>query len=120
MPFEIRITRTFCASHQVHIPAIGLEPLHGHNWEVTVTVGAPELDESGFVVDFHLLEQRLDAVIGPMNNRHLNELPPFSRLNPSAENVALAIAQALVVPGEAKLLGVEVTEAPGCRAIYRP
>lgn len=97
-----------------------LEPIHGHNWCVTVTVGADKLDKAGFVVDFHELEKRLDRILSPWSNRHLNEVDPFSRLNPSAENVAFAIAEALVVPGEAKLLSVEVTEAPGCSAVYRP
>jgi 6-pyruvoyltetrahydropterin/6-carboxytetrahydropterin synthase len=120
MPFEIRITRTFCASHQVRMYDGQLEPLHGHNWDVTVSVGADNVDKAGFVVDFHLLEQRLDAILGGLNSRHLNDVDTFSRLNPSAEHVAYAIAQALDVPGQAKLLSVSVTEAPGCVAIYRP
>ncbi len=97
-----------------------LEPVHGHNWGVTVTVGADKLDQVGFVVDFHELENRLDAILSSWNNRHLNEVDTFSRLNPSAEHVAQAIAAALDVPGEAELLSVEVTEAPGCSAVFRP
>jgi 6-pyruvoyltetrahydropterin/6-carboxytetrahydropterin synthase len=119
MPFEVRVQRTFCAGHQVRMPDGTLEPVHGHNWNVTVTVGASQLDASGFVVDFHDLERQLDAVIGGFNNRHLNDLPLFSKLNPSAENVALAIAQALNVAAPARLLSVEITEAPGCSAVYR-
>lgn len=96
-----------------------LEPLHGHNWCVTVTVGSDKLDAAGFVVDFHELENRLDAIISPWNNRHLNDVPVFGSINPSAENIAKAIADALIVPGDAKLLSVEITEAPGCSAVYR-
>ena len=120
MPFDVRIQRTFCASHQVRMPGGVLEPLHGHNWRVTVTVTADQLDESGFVVDFHLLEKQLDSVLGDLNNRHLNEAERMNGLNPSAENVALAIATSLAVPPPARLVSVEVTEAPGCAAIYRP
>jgi 6-pyruvoyltetrahydropterin/6-carboxytetrahydropterin synthase len=119
MPFEIRVTRTFCASHQVKLPGGGLEPIHGHNWNVTLTVAADALDASGFVVDFHELERRLDAVVGPMNNRHLNDLPPFGRSNTSAECVALAIAENIHLPPGVKMAAVEVTEAPGCVAVYR-
>jgi len=71
-------------------------------------------------VDFHELEKRLDSILGAFNNRHLNEVAAFSRLNPSAENVAFAVARALDVPGEAILLSVEVTEAPGCVAVFKP
>src|SRR5687768_2542545 len=95
MPFEVRVQRVFCAGHQVRMHDGSLEPVHGHNWNVTVTVGADKLDAAGFVVDFHDLERQLDGVIGGFNNRHLNDLPTFSRLNPSTENVALAVAQAL-------------------------
>lgn len=96
-----------------------LEPLHGHNWRVTVTVGRDQLDEVGFVVDFHDLERQLDAVIGRLNNTHLNDAPEMSRLNPSAENVCVAIAGHLKIAPPARLVSVEVTEAPGCVAMYR-
>ncbi len=119
MPFEVRITREFCASHQVRMYDGRLEALHGHNWRVVVAVGREQLDEVGFVVDFHDLERQLDAVIGLMNNAHLNECPAMCRLNPSAENVCVAIAQHLKIAPPARLLSVEVTEAPGCSAVYR-
>ena len=120
MPFEVRITREFCASHQVRMYDGRLEALHGHNWRVVVAVGREQLDEVGFVVDFHDLERQLDAVIGLMNNAHLNECPAMCRLNPSAENVAYAIGQALNLPDPVRLVSVSVTEAPRCEAIYRP
>ena len=119
MPFDVRIRREFCASHQVVI-AGQLEAFHGHNWQVTVTVTAEELDESGFVVDFHALERSLDALLAGLDNTHLNDAPAMKGLNPSAENVCLAIARQLAVPAPARLVSVEVTEAPGCSAVYRP
>ena len=87
---------------------------------VTVTVGANELDSAGFVVDFHDLEKQLDAVLSKMNNAHLNTLPAFATRSPSAENVALTIAESLMIHLPAKLISVEVTEAPGCSALFRP
>ncbi|MGN6628130.1 MAG: 6-pyruvoyl trahydropterin synthase family protein [Tepidisphaeraceae bacterium] len=119
MPFEVRITREFCASHQVRMHDGTLEPMHGHNWRVTVTVGAPALDAAGFVVDFHDLEQQLNSLLQQLNNTHLNDTL-FGGLNPSTENVCLAIANALRIAPPAKLLAVECTEAPGCVAVYRP
>jgi len=120
MPFEARIARSFCASHQVTLYDGQLEPLHGHNWDVTVTVSRPELDDAGFVVDFHQLQRQLDTIIASLNNRHLNDTDLLSRLNPSAENVAYAIGQALNLPDPVRLVSVSVTEAPRCEAIYRP
>ena len=77
MPFEITTTRRFAAAHQLRLYDGSLEPLHGHNWRVRVTVGAGRLDPIGVVMDFHDLERRVDDVVAPMHNRHLNDLPAF-------------------------------------------
>lgn len=120
MLFEITSTREFSAAHQLVLYDGSLEPLHGHNWKVKITVGAPALDAIGVVMDFHELERLADALIVPMHNRHLNELPAFARLNPSAENVALHIGRSLALAEQVKLLSVEVWETEGNSAIYRP
>ncbi|MDB5173525.1 MAG: hypothetical protein JWO87_2451 [Phycisphaerales bacterium] len=120
MPFEITTTRQFSAAHQLVLYDGSLEPLHGHNWKVKVTVAAEKLDAIGVVMDFHELERGLDAVIGPMHNRHLNELPSFAELNPSAENVAFHIATTLRLPPTAALASVEVWETDENSAVYRP
>jgi 6-pyruvoyltetrahydropterin/6-carboxytetrahydropterin synthase len=122
MPFEISTTREFSAAHQLRLYDGSLEPLHGHNWRVRVTVSAASLDPIGVVMDFHELERLVDAVIGPWHNRHLNEIEPFGdgRLNPSAENVAATIAQRLRLPPRVRLLGVEVWETAANRATVRP
>lgn len=120
MPFEIATTRTFAAAHQLRLPDDSIEPLHGHNWRVKVTVAAERLDALGTVMDFHELERLVDAVITPMHNRHLNELPPFAaELNPSAENVAFHVARSLGrLPGGVRLVRVEVWETDGNSAVF--
>lgn len=120
MAFEIQIVRHFSAAHQLRLYNGSLEPLHGHNWVVRVTVARAELDRIGVVMDFHKLERIVDKIIGPMDNRHLNELPAFDDLNPSAENVALHVARNLALPASVKLLTVQVWETPENSAIYRP
>jgi len=110
MPFQITSTRHFSAAHQLRLYDGSLEPLHGHNWKVKVTVSAQKLDEIGVVMDFHELERRLNQIVEPMHNRNLNELPPFKSINPSAENVALHIGKKLDLPQEVTLESVEVWE----------
>jgi len=121
MPFEITTTHAFSAAHQLRLYDGSLEPLHGHNWRVEVTVAADELDAIGVVMDFHELERLVDRTTGPMHNRHLNELDTFARLNPSAENVALVIAQSLrgALPARVRLVRVAVWETPENFAAYR-
>src|SRR5256885_14549177 len=113
MGFEITTTRSFSAAHQLRLYDGTLEPVHGHNWKVKVTVSAPRLDSIGVVMDFHELERLLDEIIAPMHNRHLNELPAFEALNPSAENVASYLARSLKLPGGVKLESGEVWETEG-------
>jgi 6-pyruvoyltetrahydropterin/6-carboxytetrahydropterin synthase len=119
MPFEITTTRTFSASHQLRLYDGSLEPLHGHNWRVRVTVAAVKLDAIGVVMDFHDLERRLNLVVDPFHNHHLNEIPPFDRLNPSAEQVAWQIGSALQLPDDVKLISVEIWETEENSAVYR-
>ena len=120
MHFQISTTRSFSAAHQLRLYDGSLEPVHGHNWRAMITVQSSKLDSIGVVMDFHELERLVEAVIGPMHNRHLNELPAFGRLNPSAENVALYIGQSLRLPDGIALHRVEVWETDGNSAIYWP
>ncbi len=119
MPFEITTTRHFSAAHQLRLYDGSLETLHGHNWKVTVTVASDELDSIGVVMDFHDLEKQVDAILSPMHNHHLNDLPAFAAMNPSTENVALHIAGALRLPPGARLVKVEVWETPDNSAVFR-
>jgi 6-pyruvoyltetrahydropterin/6-carboxytetrahydropterin synthase len=119
--YELNVVREFCAAHALVIGGVR-ERTHGHNWRVTATVGGPELDDDGLLCDFHELERRLDEIIGPWDGGDLNEQPPFDRVNPSAELVARTIGERLAaaLPHGVAVVSVEVTEAPGCSAVFRP
>lgn len=121
MAFEITATREFAAAHQLRLYDGSLEPLHGHNWSVLVTVGSAKLDAIGVVMDFHELERLLDRIISPLHNTHLNDVEPFkSSLNPTTENVALHVARSLKLPANVRLLSVQVWETAQNSAVYRP
>jgi 6-pyruvoyltetrahydropterin/6-carboxytetrahydropterin synthase len=123
MPFQIATTREFAAAHALRLYDGSLEPVHGHNWRVRVTVTAPALDSIGVVMDFHELERLLDAILAPLHNRHLNEVLPFADgLNPSAENVALHVGRTITasLPDAVRLTTVDVWETSTNRATYIP
>jgi 6-pyruvoyltetrahydropterin/6-carboxytetrahydropterin synthase len=120
MPFAITSTRTFSAAHQLRLYDGSLEPLHGHNWKVKITVAAPKLDQIGVVMDFHNLDHQLDQILKPLHNHHLNDTPAFQALNPSTENVALHIGQSLRLPPGVNLTSVEVWETDVNSAVYHP
>lgn len=110
MVYEISITAEFSAAHQLRLYDGSLEPLHGHNWRVVVTVAANRLDEIGVVMDFHELERRLQHVVGRFHNQNLNDVIPFVEVNPSAEKVAEYIATTLPLPERVRLCDVVVHE----------
>ncbi|MDP7070795.1 MAG: 6-pyruvoyl tetrahydropterin synthase family protein [Phycisphaerales bacterium] len=117
--FSLQVERVFSAAHAIVIGG-AREALHGHDWRVRVTVTGEVLDDDGLLCDFHLLERLVDAAIGPLRDSTLNDAPPFSALNPTAEHVAMHLASAVQVglPTGLSMLRVAVTEAPGCEAAY--
>ena len=123
MGFEISTTREFSAAHALRLYDGSMEPLHGHNWRVRATVRAQGLDSMGVVMDFHELERRVDALLAPLHNGNLNELPPFNDgLNPSAEHVAWHVGRSLApaLPAGVELVRMEVWETSTNRATYIP
>ncbi len=117
--FELSIDSAFSAAHSIRIRG-GNEPLHRHDWRVTLTISAERLDSDGLICDFHLLEESLRAVTSRLHNRNLNESPPFDTTNPTAEIIAKHIADSLALPPGVRLISLRLTEAPGCAATYRP
>jgi len=118
MRFQIAVTRRFSAAHQLRLYDGSLEEIHGHNWVVEVTVGAPKLDSIGVVMDFHELEAQLDRLISPFHNHHLNNTPPFDGLNPTTELIAQYVGDGLKLPQSVALVQVKVWETPDDAAVY--
>ena len=128
--YEITVETIFAAAHAIRLPDGSLEPVHGHNWPVKITVAADDLDEIETVCDFHLLEKLVNNAVAPWQNGDLNQCEPFTdgtddpaglSINPTAERVAWAIAQKIGpgLPENCRLVSVSVGEAPGCTAKYR-
>lgn len=99
----------FSASHSCYNPAFSEQQNrdlygefsgshgHGHNYTVEVTLEGEPDSVTGMVVDLKLLKDVIQReVIDPIDHRHLNhEVPPFSTVVPTAENVAKEIWQRL-------------------------
>ena len=118
--YRVTVSTTFSAAHRLRRPNGEYEPLHGHDWSVEVSFAGSELDETGLLIDFDELQAALQSVTAPLRRTSLNEAPLLSGLNPSAENVARVICDAVAgrVCRPELLESVRVTEAPGCRATY--
>jgi 6-pyruvoyltetrahydropterin/6-carboxytetrahydropterin synthase len=66
---------------------------HGHNYVLEVTIAGEPDPMTGMIVDLKELKSILEAeVIEPMDHRFLNyEVPPFDKIVPTAENIAIEI-----------------------------
>jgi len=117
----------FSASHYYHNPALSPEENqrlfgkcnnpkgHGHNYTLEVTVRGKVDPRSGFVVDLKQLKDIMHReVLDALDHRFLNkEIPEFSKLIPTTENLAITIWQRLAPKlNAAELHRVRVYETP--------
>ena len=95
--------------------------LHGHTWDVEVSVSGRKLDEVGIVYDFKDLKDNLNTILDSYDHRYLNEVPPFDSFNATAENLARVVYERLeqTLPEHIWLEEVAVWESPIARLGYR-
>ena len=122
--YEVSVDETFAAAHNLREYHGKCEDLHGHNYKVRVTLSGRELDSTGLLYDFVHLKQAVSAVIQTMDHKYLNELAPFDKLNPSAENIARHIydqtaKQLQKTPNSVGISSVTVWETETSAATYR-
>jgi 6-pyruvoyltetrahydropterin/6-carboxytetrahydropterin synthase len=91
----MKIVTDFAAAHWLRNYSGVCNRLHGHNWKVEVEVVAYDLDEVGMGLDFKDIKDATKQLIGELDHRNLNELPPFDKLNPTAENISAYLYQEL-------------------------
>ncbi|MER3427187.1 MAG: 6-carboxytetrahydropterin synthase QueD [Pyrinomonas sp.] len=120
--FEVMIERNFSSAHQLRGYKGKCENLHGHNYKIEIYARGRELDEIGLLVDFGALKEAADEVVQYLDHRNINELPPFDRLNPSAENLARYILEriaARINDERVQVYKVRCFETPTSVATYR-
>ncbi|TLM79485.1 MAG: 6-carboxytetrahydropterin synthase QueD [Actinobacteria bacterium] len=120
--YELTVKDHFDAAHSLPGYPGECSALHGHTWDVEVTVAGEALDEVGIVYDFKTLKDDLRAVLGRFDHKHLNAVPPFDGIGPTAENLARVVYDALAeTVGEGvRVVEVAVWESPVARLVYRP
>lgn len=64
------------------------EQLHGHRYVVEAALTTEELGEGGIAFDFVDVKRALRELADELDHNNLNDLPPFTEIEPSAENQA--------------------------------
>lgn len=122
MSYRVKRAFSFAAAHYLRLDySSPCARLHGHNWNVVVSIEAPRLDANGMVCDFSRIKQ---TVVERFDHRSLNDdVEALATTNPTAENIAKTIADWL--DAELRSAGngafvrrVDVEESPGSVASF--
>lgn len=120
--YYLTVKDHFDAAHNLYGYDGECRLLHGHTWDVEVTVSSPELDDIGIVYDFKSLKADLAKVLQAYDHVHINTVVPFDEISPTAENLARIICKQLqaTVDPRVSVIEVAVWESPIARVGYRP
>ncbi|MEG9434273.1 6-carboxytetrahydropterin synthase QueD [Terriglobus sp. ADX1] len=86
--YEVTVESHFSSGHYLRDYHGKCENPHGHNYRVLVTLAGEELEPNGLLLDFKILKDILKPVVNYLDHQMINDLEPFTRVNPSAENLA--------------------------------
>jgi 6-pyruvoyltetrahydropterin/6-carboxytetrahydropterin synthase len=122
--FEVSVEHTFAAGHALRNYRGKCENVHGHNYKVQVLVRGEKLDETGMLADFTVLKRLLRDISEPLDHIFLNDIEPFTHVNPTAENMAVYICEkmqeGLKLANPVEVAEVKVWETDIQSATYRP
>ena len=96
--------------------------LHGHRYVVEVALQVTEVGSMGMAYDFADLKGHLKELASSLDHQNLNEIPPFTKIESTAENQARFFFDEMKkrLPPELAggLLYARVSESPGQWAQY--
>jgi 6-pyruvoyltetrahydropterin/6-carboxytetrahydropterin synthase len=121
--FEVSVEYMFAAGHALRGYKGKCENVHGHNYKVQLVVGGEQLDSAGLLMDFVEVRKNIKTLVERLDHHFLNDVPPFDKLNPSAENISKYFYDELepqVRDRGLKVRAVTIWETDTTSATYRP
>jgi len=119
--FVLKIVTDFASAHSLRDYPGDCARLHGHNWQVEVSVCSQVLDDSGIAIDFREIKKNTKLVVKRLDHQYLNEIKPFDVLNPTAENIAKYFFDEialLITNKDVKVKEVMIWETPRSAVTY--
>jgi 6-pyruvoyltetrahydropterin/6-carboxytetrahydropterin synthase len=86
-------------------------------------VGGEQLDSTGLLMDFVEVRKTIKGLVERLDHTFLNDIAPFDKLNPSAENIAKYFFDELepqIRNRGLQVQGVTIWETDTTSATYRP
>ena len=119
--FVLKIVTDFASAHSLRDYPGDCARLHGHNWQVEVSVCSQVLDDSGIAIDFREIKKQTKLVVKRLDHQYLNEIKPFDVLNPTAENIAKYFFDEialLITNKDVKVKEIMIWETPRSAVTY--
>lgn len=122
--FTVRVEARFESAHYLREYRGISEPLHGHSYKVEADLAARGggIDQDAIAVDFVSAKRKLEQLAKKLDYGCINDIPPFTDINPSAENIAEWFARELqnaVDDENAVVVAVTIWEGPVNSVTYR-
>jgi 6-pyruvoyltetrahydropterin/6-carboxytetrahydropterin synthase len=123
--YTVRVEARFEAAHFLREYRGISEPLHGHSYKVEADLAASSggVDSDAIAVDFVSAKRKLETLAKKLDYGCINDVPPFTEVNPSAENIAEWFArelQAELRSEDAVVVALTVWEGPVNSVTWRP
>jgi 6-pyruvoyltetrahydropterin/6-carboxytetrahydropterin synthase len=123
--YTVRVEARFEAAHFLREYRGISEPLHGHSYKVEADLAGRDggVDADAIAVDFVSAKRKLEILAKKLDYGCINDVPPFTEVNPSAENIASWFAselQAAVRDEAAVVTAVTIWEGPVNSVTFRP
>lgn len=123
--YSVRVEARFEAAHFLREYRGISEPLHGHSYKVEAELAGAGggLDADAIAVDFVSAKRKLEALAKKLDYGCINDVAPFTEINPSAENIAEWFARELqqaVADESAVVTSLTVWEGPVNSVTYTP
>lgn len=86
--YRLKVLTEFASAHTLRDYPGDCSRMHGHNWKVELEIETSKLDDAGMGIDFREMKNAANEVGNELDHRYLNDLEPFTKINPTAENIA--------------------------------
>jgi 6-pyruvoyltetrahydropterin/6-carboxytetrahydropterin synthase len=122
--YSVRIEARFESAHFLREYRGISEPLHGHSYKVVAELAGIRdgIDEDDIAVDFVSARRQLETLARRLDYGCINDIPPFTERNPTAENIAAWFHEelsALVAEESAVVTAITIWEGPSNAVTYR-
>lgn len=121
--YEVSVQEHFDAAHYLRGYQGKCENIHGHRFQVVISIRTEQTNDIGLAYDFVQLREQLSGILGRFDHVCLNDIPPFDRINPTSENIASTIHtefQVLLQGTNVSIYSIKVYESPQSCITYFP